>query len=69
MKARDKKELHTKTDNELLKMLKDLLESLAALKFDKAQNKLKNTRDLTNSRKKIAIIRTILREKELNKNV
>lgn len=69
MKTKDKKELHTKTDNELLKMLQDAIDYLSALKFEKVQNKLKNTSDITNTRKKIAVIRTILRQKELIKNV
>lgn len=64
MKSKDKKELHTKTENELLKTLKDALENLMMLRLDQKQNKLKNTRDIFNTRKKIAIVQTILREKE-----
>jgi ribosomal protein L29 len=69
MKTKDKKELHTKTKNELLKLLKEAQENLLALKLEKVQNKLKNTSDLFNLRRKIAIIQTILKEKELTKNV
>lgn len=69
MKSKDKKELHTKTENELLKMLKDAKDSLVMLKLDKVQNKLKNTRELFNTRKLIAILLTILKEKEKIKNV
>jgi ribosomal protein L29 len=68
MKNKDKIELHTKTENELLKMLKDAKEDLFMRKLDNAQNKLKNTRDLFSIRKKIAILLTILKEKELMKN-
>lgn len=68
MKTKEKKELHTKTENELLKILKDEKESLMMLRLDKTQNKLKNTRDLFNTRKKIAILQTILKEKETTKN-
>lgn len=68
MKTKEKKELHTKTENELLKMLKDAGESLVLLKLDKVQNKLKNTSVLSNTRQKIAIIKTVLREKELIKD-
>lgn len=68
MKTKDKKELHTKTANELLKMLKDAKESLMMLRLDKVQNKLKNTRDIFNTRQKIAILLTILKEKETIKN-
>lgn len=69
MKTRDKKELHGKNENELLKMLQDAKDYLSALKFEKVQNKLKNTSDISNTRKKIAILRTIMRQKELIKNV
>ena len=68
MKTKDKKELHTKTKDELTKMLKDAQEGLMKLKLDKAQNKVKNTSELSNIRRKIAIIQTILKEKELSKN-
>lgn len=68
MKTKDKKELHTKTANELLKILKDAKESLMMLRLDKVQNKLKNTRDIFNTRQKIAILQTILKEKEKIKN-
>lgn len=68
MKTKDKKELHTKTENELLKMLKDTKESLMMLRLDKTQNKLKNTRNIFNTRQKIAILLTILKEKETIKN-
>lgn len=68
MKDKDKKELHAKTENELLKQLKDAVESLSKLRLEKNQNKLKNTSSLSITRRTIAIIRTILREKELIKN-
>ena len=68
MKTKDKKELHTKTEDELTKMLQDAQEDLMKLKLDKAQNKVKNTSELSNIRRKIAIIKTILKEKELSKN-
>lgn len=68
MKTKDRKELHNKTVAELASMLKDTHEALAKLVLDKAQNKVKNTSELSNLRRKIAVIKTILREKELNKN-
>lgn len=68
MKTKDKKELHIKTEDELKKMLEDAHEDLVKLRLDKAQNKVKNTSELSNIRRKIAIIQTILKEKELNKN-
>ena len=68
MKTKDKKELHIKTEAELIKMLKDAHVDLTKLRLDKAQNKVKNTSELSNIRRKIAIIQTILKEKELSKN-
>ena len=68
MKTKDKKELHEHTEAELIKLLKDAHIELANLKLDKAQNKVKNTSELSNIRRKIAIIKTILKEKELSKN-
>lgn len=68
MKTKDKKELHNKTVDELSKMVKDAHEELARLVLDKVQNKVKNTSELSNLRRKIAVIKTILKEKELNKN-
>lgn len=68
MKTKEKKELHTKTKNELSKILKDSRESLMMLRLDKTQNKLKNTRGIFNTRQKIAILLTILKEKETIKN-
>ena len=64
MKINDKKELHTKSAAELRKMLKDGHELLMSLKLDREQNKLKNTRGMFNTRKNIAIIKTILNGKE-----
>lgn len=68
MKIKDKKELFTKTENELLKLLKDAQGEVINLKLDKVQNKLKNTREIFNTRKKIAVLQTILKKKELTKN-
>ncbi len=69
MKNKDKKELHIKTQNELLKLLNDARDSLVMLRLEKVQNKLKNTREIFNTRRKIAVILTILKEKEKIKNV
>jgi ribosomal protein L29 len=68
MKTKEKKELHIKTENELSKILKDARGSLMMLRLDKTQNKLKNTRNIFNTRQKIAILLTILKEKETIKN-
>jgi len=63
MKRNDIKELRLKTVTELQKHLKDGQEILAQLQMDNVTNKLKNTRSITNTRKDIAIIKTIVTEK------
>ncbi|MDO8621427.1 MAG: 50S ribosomal protein L29 [Candidatus Levybacteria bacterium] len=65
MKTKDKQALHTKTIEELKKLLQDLKSALFSLSLDKTQNKLKNTRSIYLKRKEIAQIATVLREKEL----
>lgn len=65
MKLREKQAL--KANN--LQTLKNLVEKarneLFLLKLDKAQNKLKNTRSLFLKRKEIALLLTLITEKEL----
>lgn len=65
MKSKEKKELFTKTDKELKKMLKEARDALFGLNLDIKQNKLKNTRSIFWKKKEVALILTALREKEL----
>lgn len=65
MKNKDRKEIFTKTENELRKALLDAKKSLLDLTLDLKQNKLKNTRQIFWKKKEIAWILTSLREKEL----
>ncbi len=65
MKTKDIKELHLKTELELKKLLQEAQTVLVSLRLEKEQNKLKNTRDLFNKRKEVAVIKTILNEKEV----
>lgn len=65
MKSKDKKELFSKTDKELRKILKEARESLFNLALENKQNKLKNPRSIFWRKKEIALILTSLREKEL----
>ena len=60
MKTQDKKTLQTKTNEELLKQLDDAKQTLAALRFEQRQQQLKNTSSITNKRKEIAVLQTIL---------
>ena len=61
MKTTEKKDLQTKTKAELIKLLQDAQKALMQLKLDHKQNKLQNTSEISNTRKKIAVVKTILR--------
>lgn len=69
MKAKDKKELHKKSIQELKKMVSEAKDALAKLKLEKVQNKLKNTSQLSVKRKEIAQMLTIMRIKELQREM
>ena len=62
---KDLKEFATKTREELLDLLKAKREDVFKLDLEKQQNKLKNTRSIYNTKKEIARILTLIREKEL----
>ena len=68
MKTKDKKELHTKTIDDLKKLLDEAKKIVGQLKFDHQQNKLKNTRDIFNKRKEVAVLKSIMKVKEAIKN-
>jgi ribosomal protein L29 len=68
MKTKDKRELHTKTEDELKTVLKTAREDLDKLKIENFQKKLKNTSSLNSKRKEIAQILTILKEKEFERS-
>jgi large subunit ribosomal protein L29 len=65
MKRQEVKELHTKTTDELKKLLKDTQDALFTLQMDHEQHKVSNTSQLRNMRKDIARILSIIRGKEL----
>lgn len=65
MKTKDKKELHSKSLEELKNLIVQAKDALAGLRLDKTQNKLKNTRLLFIKRREIAQMLTIARGKEL----
>ncbi len=64
---KDLKQIINKTEGELRDILKSKREDLGKLNLDNKQNKLKNTRVIFNSRKEIARILTLIRERELVK--
>lgn len=64
MKTQFKKDLQTKTIDELKKMAADTVKAVAALKLDHQQNKLKNTREIFNKGKEVAILKSIIQVKK-----
>ena len=65
MKANELNKIRELTDTELNKKLADLKEDLFNLRFQHAINQLDNPMRLKAVRKEIAIIKTIIREREL----
>ena len=65
MKTKDKKELFTKTYEDLKKLLDEAKKAVMQLKFDHQQNKLKNTRDIFNKRKEVAVLKSIMNIKKI----
>ncbi|GAB2064218.1 50S ribosomal protein L29 [Lactobacillus paragasseri] len=65
MKAKDIRAL---TTDQMLEKEKQYKEELFNLRFQQATGQLENTARLRQVRKNIAIIKTILSEKELSKN-
>ncbi len=57
------KELRLKSDNELKTLLKESREKLREMRFKVAQRQLKNVRDVRKTKKLIAQVLTILRER------
>lgn len=65
MKANELNKIRELTDTELNKKLADLKEDLFNLRFQHAINQLDNPMRLKAVRKEIAIVKTIIREREL----
>lgn len=64
MKTKDKKELFTKTTQELQHIVGEAREKVFSLRLQAVQNKLKNKREVFLKRKDIARILTVIRQKE-----
>lgn len=64
MKTNDKKDLRTKTVAEIRKLLSEAHVALRDLRLDHQQIKLTNTRSIFNKRQEIAVMSSILKEKE-----
>ncbi len=68
MKNKVLQEIKNKEVLELRKAVNEAKTELTKLQLDHAQFKLKNTRSLTHKRKEIAVMQTVLREKEAENN-
>ncbi len=62
---KDVKDISSKTEKDLKDLLKTKREELFKLNLDNKQNKLKNTRIIFNTRKEIARVLTLIKEKQL----
>ena len=62
---KDLKEIDSKTEKDLKDLLAIKRADVFKLNIDNKQNKLKNTRSIFNTRKEVARILTLIREKEL----
>ncbi len=62
------KEVRNKSKEECLKVVAEKKKRLSDVRFMSASSKLKNTKEITNLRKDIARIKTILKEKQKNGN-
>lgn len=67
MKVKEKKEIFSKTIDELKSLLKETRNELFNLKLELSQKKLKNVKEVFWKRKKIAVILTAIRGKEIAK--
>lgn len=65
MKKKELKELETKSISELNQMIKEAGLELLKLKMEKGAGKLKDTQAVNKKRRKLAWLKTILKEKEL----
>lgn len=65
MKANELEKIRELTDVELTKKLNDLKEELFHLRFQHAINQLDNPMRLKAVRKEIAVVKTIIREREI----
>jgi large subunit ribosomal protein L29 len=69
MKKDDFKKLKTKSDKELKKTLDDWCKEAINMKFKLKMGKLKNPHELTEKKRDIARVKTLLRERELTETV
>ncbi|MCD6225542.1 50S ribosomal protein L29 [bacterium] len=66
MKKKEKQELHQKSIAELRKILGEKSKELVKARVEKEQGKKKDVKIVAKIRDEIAVIKTIIREKELS---
>jgi ribosomal protein L29 len=66
MKSKEKKQLIGKAVSELQSDVKKLKSELVTLRLDQLQGKLKNTSAMAHKRRDIAVIKTVMKIKEMN---
>ena len=66
MKQKDKEKLHQQTIIQLKEEIKKTEKALAKTRLELKAGRLKNTRQLMNQRRQLAVLKTILKEKELS---
>ncbi len=66
MTGRHLKELRALTTAELIKMKEDILNNIRSINFKMKIEKPKNVMEKRNLRKKVAVINTIIREREIS---
>lgn len=69
MKKKQKEELKAKTILELKNLVKETEVLISKLRIEKSQNKMKNLRSIFWERKRIALMLTIINEKEKSEKV
>ena len=65
MKKKEKTNLHSNSPAELVKAINDAESTLAQLKVTRYSKQSKNVKEARTLRNKIAVVKTILRQKEL----
>ncbi len=67
MKIREKKELRSLSDKDLLNMLNEVEKNIREIRFKSKIERPSNPLELKNLRKKVAFIKTILNERKIEK--
>ncbi|MCX7820930.1 MAG: 50S ribosomal protein L29 [Brevinematales bacterium] len=67
MKTKEKKELRSLSDKDLLNMLNEIEGKIREIRFKSKVERPSNPMELRNLRKKVAVIKTILNERKIEK--